>query len=281
MDWEAEKEKLTQKFQEEIKGYQAKINQLLVQLRKEQQRNKEENANIRSLMNRSFARDDEVNTSIYYTKEVVDDLKREINHLQTKLNTMSTEGNENSLDEKMVQYAILEKKYQESLKRIEQLEKNEHQVLGSFRPDYDPQIVNYEKEIDTLREKIRDYENREIPQLQEQIAILEKKLKEAERKKGIADTVESERAFLESRVKELEDTERENKNKLVEAARIIHGLRKETEAKIQKIKEIAIAKINQVRESIQLVRAELQHIAQNTSFFSQLIFNGFDKVKKE
>ncbi len=196
-------------------------------------------------MNRSFARDDEVNTSIYYTKEVVDDLKREIGELQMKLNTSSSSQNDDMIEEKSVQFLMLEKKYQESLKKIEQLEQN-NQVLGSFRPEYDPQMVNYEKEIDTLREKIRLYQNKEVPQLQEQVSNLEKKLKETERKKGMADTLESERIFLENKVKELEDTDRENKNKLTEAAKIIHGLRKETELrKLEIISNIHRQKFNE------------------------------------
>lgn len=182
---------------------------------------------MRSVINRSFTRDDEVNTSIYYTKDIVDDLKKEIDVLQNRLQTVSTEMNECS--DRSIDYMILEKKYQDSLRKIEYLEKS---VLtrDSFRPNTEDPIQQLEREIDSLKEKIRLYENQEIPLLKKKVEgyermLIEKELNIPDDKEGLG----NETSYLENRIKELEEQDNDNKAKLAETMRVMQNVQKVAE----------------------------------------------------
>ena len=123
---ELESQQLLNKNNEEIKNYQFRIKQLLYLLRQEQQKFKEEQSkNRKYILNNSIESD---KTMIVYSKDVIDELKQEINILAAKLkesndNLQASINVNNPSNSNGEEYQSLLQKYNQTLERLNIVEK--------------------------------------------------------------------------------------------------------------------------------------------------------------
>jgi hypothetical protein len=280
---EAEKERLTQKHQEELRSNQQKINQLLGQLRKEQNKAKEENSKIRSLMKSIGDEPPSSKAEVVYSKEYVDELKQTLSQLQSgKPVTLVQQPDavNYQTEETSARFNVLQMKYNQSLNRVRELEKLVNQ-RNSFKPENSEIVEQYLKEIDALREKIRFYEHQEIPKLTKRVTDAEEKLTQMQKIEGVKypyDSSEDESELLHQQIKDLQRSENEYKARCSDLSTMLGSIRKEYEEKIKKIKILAITKVKQVIQNILMFKNELNHISSNLKFFGAMVWGGSDKV---
>ena len=188
---ELEKQQIL-KHNEEIKNYQSKIKQLLLLLRQDQLKFKEEQFKVRKSMLVGPMNIDK--TMIVYSKEIIDELKEEINILTAKLKES-------------------EDKYQKLLASIsgtQQQNKNNTNNLNTNPEEYQSLLQRYNNAI-------------------ERLDIVEKQLNTYDDVKSLKNSapIESNTIEITNKIQELNDLDKENKNKLKEAAKKIMSLKEE------------------------------------------------------